>query len=306
MFATREVKKQTKGFAPSSRKQTSRERSDSTKQIDYLPGSTISQQRYLGNSYLQSMAGGRQTLGQYTTRSEITTSQRKSVCDQVLTPIPEHRSYALFDKRQQAGNVRWPLNEAQVSAQTFAADGQTGTIDPDTGVETITQECCPLYEGEPICHPDKFTVHDCGSRSNGGTQARYRFEYTGRTDNNLPCDCGCCAFVQYVRGVFEINGRQIRHILPGSGLPLSPTTLLQDSPVIPHSGCSVATVGGAPLNDNPGLLGISSTDDVRVDLEFDARTIDTCKRNAIVASRVFTLNITGRHPRAFSVAGDIV
>lgn len=73
MFATKEVKKQTKGFAPSSRKQTSRERSDSTKQIDYLSGSTISQQRYLGNSYLQYITESPQTLGQHNTHSGLST-----------------------------------------------------------------------------------------------------------------------------------------------------------------------------------------------------------------------------------------
>ena len=62
-------------------------------------------------------------------------------------------------------------NRYEMGSRTFATDGETGTLDPLTGVETITQSCSPLYESEAICHPDKFTVYDSGSYPDaGGTQ----------------------------------------------------------------------------------------------------------------------------------------
>ena len=190
--------------------------------------------------------------------------------------------------------------------RTFVLEGETGTIDPETGVETITSTCCPDHEGEMVSHPDKFAVTDAGARPDlGGTQAQYRFEYDGATDDLGPfCACSCCAFVQFVKGFFEVNGVRLTHTLPGSGAALSATAFGQDSPIIPHAGCRVATIGGALLSDTPGLGGIKSTDSLNVHLEFDARTIDTCNANNVVASRLFTLEITGAHPRTFSATGN--
>jgi|LGOV01.1.fsa_nt_gb hypothetical protein len=76
MLATREVRKQTKGLAPLNMKQTSRERSGSTKQIDNLPGSTHFLQRNLGNSYLQSMTESPQTLGLHNAQSGVSTTNQ--------------------------------------------------------------------------------------------------------------------------------------------------------------------------------------------------------------------------------------
>jgi len=188
---------------------------------------------------------------------------------------------------------------------TFMTEGGTGTVDPETGVETITQSCCPLHEGELISSPDKFSVIDAGPLPVlGGTQARYMFEYHGATDSTAPCSCDCCSFVQFVAGFFEVNGTRIAHTLPGSGLPLSAAIMQQDSPILPHAGCRVATSGAGPLNDTPGLRGISPTDNLNVHLDFEARTIDTCNADTIVVSKFFTLDITGRHPRSFVASGD--
>lgn len=74
MFNTRAIKRQTRGVVLSNKKQTSRERSGSTKQIDSLPGSTHFLQRNLGNSYLQSMTESPQTLGRHNTHSGVSTS----------------------------------------------------------------------------------------------------------------------------------------------------------------------------------------------------------------------------------------
>jgi hypothetical protein len=192
------------------------------------------------------------------------------------------------------------------ATKTFASEEEGGSVNPETGVTTITQSCCPLHEGEPVSSADKFSVIDAGPLPHlGGTQARYRFEYIGAVDSNLTCSCECCAFVQFVKGFFDINGVRQPHTLPGSGAALSPTTMQQDSPILPHGSCRVATAGGGVLNDTPGLLGIASTDNVHIHLEFDARTIDTCKSNSIVASRLFTLDITGAHPRRFSATGAL-
>ena len=181
----------------------------------------------------------------------------------------------------------------------------TWTTDPDAGGETITSTCCPRYEGQSVSSEDKFSVINMGPLPDlGGTQARYRFDYIGAVGSDGDCACNCCAFVQFVKGFFELNGVRRPHTLPGSGQPLSETTFRQDSPVIAHAVCRVATAGGGPLNDTPGSLGIKSTDNVNIHLEFDARTIDTCNSNAVVASRLFTLNITGAHPRSFSATGN--
>lgn len=68
MFATREVKKQTKRLTLSSKKQTSRDRVEGTRQLDNLPGSTHFLQRNLGNSYLQSMMESPQTIEHHNTQ----------------------------------------------------------------------------------------------------------------------------------------------------------------------------------------------------------------------------------------------
>ena len=86
---------------------------------------------------------------------------------------------------------------------------------------------------------------------------------------------------------------------------LSAGTFGQDSPILPHVGCRVAKVGRVLLNDNPGMSGIKSTDILKIHLDFDARTIGTCDGSSIVASRLFTLDITGAFPRTFSVSGDV-
>jgi hypothetical protein len=190
-------------------------------------------------------------------------------------------------------------------AHTFISFGQP-TFDAQTGAQVVTAHCCPRLEGQPVSSRDKFSVLDRGPLPDaGGTVAQYRFEYIGATlDTLTECACNCCAFVQYVRGFAEINGTRLTHILPGSGTALSPTTLGQDSPVIPHVDCRVASPGGVTLNDNPGFPSLRPTDNVNLHFEFDARTIDTCGGNATVASRLFTLDITGTHPRRFVASGD--
>jgi hypothetical protein len=154
---------------------------------------------------------------------------------------------------------------------------------------------------------DKFSVIDAGARPvAGGTDAHHRFEYIGAADDLGPvCQCSCCSFVQFVKGFFEVNGTRLAHTLPGSGAALSATVLGQDSPILPHASCRVATApGGGVLSDTPGIGGLAATDVVNIHLEFDARSIDTCNSNNIVASRAFTLDITGAHPRTFSATGN--
>lgn len=195
-----------------------------------------------------------------------------------------------------------------VRTRTFIMDdSDSGTVDPETGIETITSTCCPLHEGESVSSQDKFSVLDGGPLpALGGTQAQYKFEYVGAIDGSGDCSCDCCAFVQFVKGFFEVNGVRRPHTLPGSGNPLSPSTFDQDSPVIPHAACRVATApGGALLKDTPGFRGIKPTDVLNIHLEFDARTIQTCDASRIAASRLFTLDITGAHPRTFSATGNL-
>jgi hypothetical protein len=200
-----------------------------------------------------------------------------------------------------------PQRKGSNSTRTSSWDNGEGTLNPETGATTITSTCCPEREGEMVSSPDKFSVTDVGPLPDlGGTQARYRFDYSGATSNLGPyCACSCCAFVQFVQGFFDINGVRQAHTLPGSGAALSPTAMGQDSPIIPHVGCNVAPApGGGLLNDTPGLRGIAATDVIHVHLEFDAQTIDTCSSNTSVASRLFTLDITGAHPRTFSATGN--
>ena len=56
MFAMKEIKKQTKGFAPLDKKHNSQDRAEGTKQPDNLSGPVQFLQRCMGNSYMQSMA----------------------------------------------------------------------------------------------------------------------------------------------------------------------------------------------------------------------------------------------------------
>ena len=152
-------------------------------------------------------------------------------------------------------------------AYTLGSWGEVGTVDLETGAQTVTSTCCPSLEGQPVSSPDKFSVIDAGARPvAGGTNASYRFEYIGATDSTGDCACNCCAFVQFVKGFFEVNGVRKAHTLPGSGAALSPTTMGQDSPIIPHAGCRVATAGGGPLSDTPGIGGIAATDNLNIHL----------------------------------------
>lgn len=208
--------------------------------------------------------------------------------------------------QQQMARMTSPQGEERNSARTFSSWGETGSVNPESGAETLTSTCCPLLEGEPVSSQDKFSVIDAGARPvAGGTQAQYRFEYVGATDSTGNCACNCCAFVQFVKGFADLNGVRQSHILPGSGAAMSATTMGQDSPIVPHAGCGVATAGGGPLSDTPGMRRIRPTDNLNLHLEFDARTIDTCNSNNIVASRLFTLDITGTHPRSFSATGAL-
>ena len=63
MFAPKEIEKQTKVIAPTLKREAPRNRADTKRWGDNSSDSTYLQQRYLGNSYLQSMAGGLQTQG---------------------------------------------------------------------------------------------------------------------------------------------------------------------------------------------------------------------------------------------------
>ncbi len=74
MFATQERKKQIKAFTPSSEKQTVQGRAEGTRQPNHLLGPTQFLQRNLGNSYIQSIAGGQSSLG------GAPTIQRKCAC----------------------------------------------------------------------------------------------------------------------------------------------------------------------------------------------------------------------------------
>jgi hypothetical protein len=76
MFAMKEIKRQNRGFAPLSKKQTSLDRAGSTKQIDNLPGSTHFLQRNLGNSYLQSITESPQTLGQHNPQNGVSMTKQ--------------------------------------------------------------------------------------------------------------------------------------------------------------------------------------------------------------------------------------
>ena len=66
MFATRELKRQNRDFAPLSKKQTSQDKVDGARQPANLPGSAEFLQRYLGNNTMQSFAGGQQSSRQET------------------------------------------------------------------------------------------------------------------------------------------------------------------------------------------------------------------------------------------------
>jgi hypothetical protein len=202
------------------------------------------------------------------------------------------------------------LNERLDSAtqvKTFSPNGEGGTTDPESGSTVFSSTCCPIDEGQPVSSVDKFTVFNMGALPDrGGTVAQNRLEYSGGDSTTGECACRCCAFVQFVKGYADKNGVRQRHILPGSGLPLSPTVNQQDSPILAHSGCHVPAIGGGRLNDNPGFMGIRPTDNIHVHFEFDARTIDTCNSNSIVATRLFTVDISGTHPRTFSVTGDVI
>lgn len=74
MFAAREIRKQTKDFTPSIEKQASRDRVRGSTMPSNLPDATRFLQRNMENSYMQSIAAGRRTLG------GLPTIQRKSAC----------------------------------------------------------------------------------------------------------------------------------------------------------------------------------------------------------------------------------
>jgi len=74
MFAKKEMKKQTGNFVSLNKRQTSVSDAGSAKQTGNLPGSNYFLQRYLGNSYPQSVAGSRPTV------RVMPTIQRKCAC----------------------------------------------------------------------------------------------------------------------------------------------------------------------------------------------------------------------------------
>lgn len=252
--------------------------------------------------------------------SRLTESEQSSPTSLAMAESQRRPSSALSDRKEpplgynfsqvpvgayqpRMARMDSPQGKEKNSART-SSWGETGSVDPENGGVTLTSTCCPSFEGQPVSSLDKFNVVDVGAQPvAGGTQAQYRFEYGGAADSGADCACNCCSFVQFVKGFFDVNGVRRAHTLPGSGAALSATAMGQDSPIIPHAACRVATAGGGPLSDTPGMMGISATDNLNIHLEFDARTIDTCNSNSIVASRLFTLDITGAHPRSFRATG---
>ncbi len=76
MFTTREIMRESKGFAPT-KKQASWDRVGETRQLDNLPDHTNFRQRCLGNSYLQSVTGDCPAPEQVTAQNGVATIQRK-------------------------------------------------------------------------------------------------------------------------------------------------------------------------------------------------------------------------------------
>src|SRR4029434_4976511 len=86
----------------------------------------------------------------------------------------------------------------QTEPRAIQTWGDAESVDPVTGLRTVTSTCCPLHEGEMVSSRDKFSVIDAGARPvAGGTDAHHRFEYIGAADDLGPvCQCSCCSFVQ--------------------------------------------------------------------------------------------------------------
>lgn len=80
MFAHKEIKKQNKAIAFSTQKRHEKGESGSPIEAGNLPGSTRFLQRNLGNSYMQSIVSGGQTLEQTTTNNSAPKIQRKCSC----------------------------------------------------------------------------------------------------------------------------------------------------------------------------------------------------------------------------------
>lgn len=126
MFTTRETKEQTKGLAPSSRKQTSPVRTDSTKQTGNLPGSTHFLQRNLGNSFMQSTTTQQNTLGLSPSVKDASLTQRE--CSKGTSKeIQANRTLALSGEVEQEQTI----SSASTSGNSFSI-----TFDPSTSTPT--------------------------------------------------------------------------------------------------------------------------------------------------------------------------
>jgi len=114
------------------------------------------------------------------------------------------------------------------------------------------------------------------------------------------CDCECCAVEQWISGYYRLklpNGEIISppsSPLPGSGKPIDPNRVQQDSPryTADPDTCEVhyTDAPGIGLSDAairyPGL-------ELDVSLTFEIRVIDTCNSDWVIWSQTHTMTITG-------------
>jgi hypothetical protein len=112
---------------------------------------------------------------------------------------------------------------------------------------------------------------------------------------NIPCNCSCGEYRQYVRGEFKNNGTTVAHPLCGTNL--DPTIFQEDCgriggtdykygyrsiPFATSSFSNPDQAGGCTFNgeDAPGIIGASG-DKLEMMLDFKAELVDTCNNTTL-------------------------